>query len=196
MEEKIRKTIEDYETRLRLASNRIVRQSLRSQLAAEIAELAEADKYDALQVQDATWHDIEDKHLADLAQTKKEMADAMAEMAEHSSKQLATAQAQVAVMAEALESLKADCEECGAPDEVEATGGYGLSATSVWELVNDALSAAPKVVWSGKVKRLKNGMFQYQFTAPFARAWNSKDWEELSRPELEVIVLDKQGEGE
>ena len=42
-----------------------------------------------------------------------------------------------------LEGLKQDCEECGAPDDIEITGGYGLDIEGVWELCLEALAAIP-----------------------------------------------------
>ena len=111
--------------------------------AAEILELCDADKYDALQVQDAAWHDIEDKHLATLA----------------------TAQALVAVMAEAFDlalipivseekKLSVNIAEYGLTSSLDAWREQTLSEletrkvalVEAQDAVMNALSAAPKVV--------------------------------------------------
>lgn len=71
-------------------------------------------------------------------------------MSDELKQQLAAAEEQLVEMRRVLERLKEDCETCGAPDEVEITGGFGLDAALVWALCDKALSAAPKrgrVLW-------------------------------------------------
>ena len=46
------------------------------ELAKDIAQAHEQDKWDALQGVDAAWHEIEDGHLATIAQLKNEMGKA------------------------------------------------------------------------------------------------------------------------
>ena len=107
-------------------------------IAELIAQAHEQDKRDALKVLSDTWHDIEDEHLAELAQR----------------------QAQVAVMAEALENLvrirKHIPSECARRDNRTDGGLDSISRglrceiddmDKAWQKVDKALSAAPKLVW-------------------------------------------------
>ena len=160
--------------------------------AGEIAVLCDVDKNDALQVQDATWHDIEDKHLADLA----------------------TAQAQVAVMAEALEQARKALqwawgtihqasydEPLDDDDRGEALEKLDMAIKSV-----KALSAAPKVVWSGDAAwdtsdefrdpSRKGPILWFPFSAALETGRTQLPLTEEDGKVVNVIVLDKQGEGE
>ena len=111
---------------------------------------------------------------------------------------LATAQAQVAVMVEALELCEPILE--GAQrDFTWAKDARTMvrTARAAWRAVKKALSAAPKVVWSGKMP-----MWRGVSTHPKGLLTRPKG---VGIPDLptyligqqaNVIVLDKQGEGQ
>lgn len=109
------------------------------EIAAAIAKVCEEDKWDALKVLDETWHDIEDRHLADLA----------------------AAQAQAAGLVAALEALVA-CHGCKwdgvgeiFPPETlleRASEAKASQWKRAWKQAKQALSAVPKVLHSEEAK--------------------------------------------
>lgn len=104
-----------------------------SNAAAEIAKLCEADKYDALQAQDAAWHDIEDELRE---QVKEERS-----LGETWRKKMREARAKLAVMGEAFTPLIEMCY-----DDPNDEGDTDWN--DVMSKAKEALSAAPKVVCS------------------------------------------------
>ena len=110
---------------------------------------------------------------------------------------LATAQAQVAVMAEAIKRAKK-----WLADNDAALLDARIAHVLLYDVLRDALSAAPKVVWSGEAKLGESPHGEPRMVFPHDSGYDileaackslydEKDWRIAT-----VIVLDKQGEGE
>ena len=139
----------------------------------ETIGLCDEDKWDALITLGCTWEDIQEEHLADLA----------------------TAQAQVAVMAEALQKLMA---WIGPPPKDRHS--FDSLREDAWDMARKALSAAPKVVWSGDavIRHKRSGVAYGTWGGPYTmlRLLHKAGHVGKHGQWNQVIVLDKQGEGE